>query len=138
MRAEQESPHPGPLPPGGRGRNGEGRLQITSVVRVARWVIRRGIQRIEAMVFILDLRPIGDSKSNLAKTANDVLSDLGKRMQSPDLPSPSRQREICRLLRHRRLEFQLRAPAFQKRIELSFCLIDQLTHSGSLVFRQSP
>ena len=39
------------------------------------------VQGVEAMIFVLDFRPVGDGEANLAKTAHDVFRHLGQRMK---------------------------------------------------------
>ena len=46
------------------------------VLRVASGVIGRGVERVEAVVFRLDLGAIGDGEADLAEAAHDVLGDL--------------------------------------------------------------
>jgi len=38
---------------------------------------RGGIQRVEAVVVVLDLGAVGDGEADLAEAADDVLGDLG-------------------------------------------------------------
>ena len=44
-------------------------------------MVRRGVQRIEAMIFVLDLGSVGHHKTDFPETADDVLGHLGQRMQ---------------------------------------------------------
>ena len=63
-------------------------LQVKRVLRIAGRMIGGSVQRVEAMIFVLDFRAIGDDKTNLAKAAHDVLGDLRERME----PAQARRR----------------------------------------------
>ena len=38
------------------------------------------VERVEAMIFVLNLRPVSDGKTDLAERADDVVGDLRERM----------------------------------------------------------
>ena len=38
------------------------------------------VERVEAMILVLDLRPIGDGETDFAEGADDVVRDLRERM----------------------------------------------------------
>jgi hypothetical protein len=59
---------------------------------------RRGVQGIETMVVILDLRAVGHGEPDLAEGTDDVLGDLRERMEFSEGSATSGQGEIDRML----------------------------------------
>ena len=52
------------------------------------------VEGVEAMVFILHLRSIGNDEANLAEAAHDVLGHLRERVQFADGAAAPRQGEV--------------------------------------------
>ena len=44
-------------------------------------MIRRSVERVEAMILVFDLGTIGDHETDFAKGAHDIVGDLGEGMQ---------------------------------------------------------
>src|SRR5437588_12992758 len=95
------------------------------------------IQCIEAMIFVLDFRAIGDHKPDLTKAADDVFGDLGQRMQPTDWPPSSRQRKVDGLLWQRRLQLQLALAIVQDRLQFRLGLIDELACGWTFFFGEA-
>ena len=55
--------------------------EIERVLRVPRRMVGGRVQRVKAMIFVLDLRAVGHHEADLAKAADDVLGDLRQRME---------------------------------------------------------
>src|SRR5438552_18686311 len=80
--------------------------QIKRVLRVARGMVGGRIEGVEAMIFVLDLRSIGNDEANLAEAAHDVVGDLRERMQIADRATATGQSEVGGFLRSRSHEFE--------------------------------
>src|SRR5208282_2671704 len=70
--------------------------KIESVLRVARRMVGGRVERVETIIFVLDLRAVGDHKTNFAEAADDVLGHLRERMEFAERTTASGQREIGR------------------------------------------
>ena len=64
------------------------------------------VERVETMIFVLDLRPIGDDETDLAETADDIVGDLREGVQFAQRSAAARQREIGRFFGQRGFQFQ--------------------------------
>ena len=64
------------------------------------------VQRIEAMVFVLNLRAVGDGEAEFAEGADDVFGHLRERMKFAERAAASGQREIGGFLRQRSRQFE--------------------------------
>src|SRR5256886_13678326 len=82
----------------GRGLRAVKTRQIESVLRVARGMDGGRVERVETVIFVFDLRSIGDDEPDLAKAAHDGVGDLRERMQLAERVAASRQGEVGRLL----------------------------------------
>ena len=80
------------------------------------------VQRVEAMVLVLDLRAVGHGEADLAKGAHDVFGDLRERMQFAQRAAAARQGEICRLFGQGGLEFEFTPPLGQRCLPTLFWL----------------
>ena len=60
------------------------RFKVKGILRIARRMIGRRVQRIEAMIFVFDFGTVRHGETNFPKTANDILGDLSQRMQLAD------------------------------------------------------
>src|SRR5436189_6439568 len=107
--------------------------QIKRVLRVARGMIGGRIEGVETMIFVLDLRSIGNDEPNLAEAAHDVVGDLRKRVQLAERAAATGQGEAGGFLRERGLEFELFAARDQSRLEVDFRLVTQFA-GGKAVF----
>ena len=43
-------------------------------------MVGRRVERVKTMIFVLNLRSVGDSETDLAERADDVVGDLGEWM----------------------------------------------------------
>ena len=57
-------------------------------------MIRRGIQRVEAMPFVLDIRPIRKREPHPMKDADGAVEHLGERMKGSDLMRRAGERDV--------------------------------------------
>ncbi len=89
------------------------------------------VQRVETMVFVLDFRPVGHSKTNLAKRADDVVGDLRERMQFAERAAASGQREISRLFGQRGFKLQFVAAFAERGFEFLFRGVDRFAGGGT-------
>ena len=89
-------------------------------------MVRRRVQRVEAMIFVFDFRTVGDGETDLAKAADDVLGDLRERMQLAEGAAAAGQSEIGRFLGQRGFQFEFCAALGQGGFEFHFGLIDEL------------
>ena len=69
-------------------------------------MVRRGIQRVETMVFVFDFGPIGDYKTNLSEASDYVLGDLRQRMKFAQGAAASGQSEISWFLGQSGVQFE--------------------------------
>src|SRR2546426_1469642 len=91
--------------------------QIKCVLGVARGMVCRRIERVEAMIFVLDLRSIGYDEANLAETPHDVVGYLRERMQLAERAAAAGQSEVGGILRQGGLEFEFVAARCQSGFE---------------------
>ena len=118
----------------GRGRSGGG--QVERVLRVAGRVVGGGVQRVETMVFVLDLGAVGDDEADLAEAADDVLGHLGQRVELAQGAAAAGQGEIGGFLGQGGLEFQFAAALGQGGFELDLGGVDGLAGGGLLFLGQ--
>ena len=104
--------------------------QIKRVLRIARGMVGGRVERVEAMIFVLDLRPVGDGETDFAERADDVVGDLRERMQFAERAAASGQGEIGRLLRQRGFEFQFLAARRQRGFQFDFGGVDEFAGGG--------
>src|SRR5439155_26821998 len=77
-------------------------------------MFRRGVERIEAMPFVFDVRPICERESHSPKNFDRALPHLREWMQRADLMWDSRQRDVDP---GERLRFHLRTKICRARFE---------------------
>ena len=94
------------------------------------------VERVEAMILVLNLRPVGDGETNLAERADNVVGDLRERMQFAERAAASGQREIGRLFRQRGFELQFLAARGERGFEFLFGGVDELAGGGLFLFRE--
>ena len=94
------------------------------------------VQRVEAVILVLDLRPVCDHEADLAEAADDVLGDLRERMELADDAAASGQGEIGWFLGQGGLEFKLAAALGQGGFELDLGAVDGLAGGRLLFFGQ--
>src|SRR6185437_1212686 len=68
--------------------------QIERVLRIAGGMVGGRVQRIEAMIFVLDLRAIRDDEANLAETTYDIVGHLRQWMQLAQRATTTGQGEV--------------------------------------------
>ena len=95
------------------------------------------VQRVETMIFVLDLRAVGDGKTDLAKTAHNVLRHLRQRMQFAERAAAAGQREIGRLLGQRGFEFEFGAALGERGFQFHLGLVDEFAGGGFFFLGQS-
>ena len=88
------------------------------------------VERVEAMILVLDLRPVGDGETDFAERADDVVGDLRERMQFAERAAASGQREIRRLFRQRGLQFQFLAARRERGFEFHLGGVDEFAGGG--------
>src|SRR5438876_9583475 len=98
----------------------------------------RRVERIEAMVFIFDLRSVGDSEADFPKAADDVLGHLRERMELAQGAAAAWQCKIGRLAGQRGLKFEFAAALCEGRFKCNFDGIDGFAGTGLLLLRQTP
>ena len=74
---------------------------IERVLCVAGGMVGGGVERVEAMILVLNLRAVGDCEADFAEDADDVFGDLRERMQLAERTATAGQSEISRLSRQR-------------------------------------
>ena len=110
--------------------------KVESVLFVARRMIRRRVQRVEAMIFVFNFRPVSDDETDLAKTPDNILGHLGEGMQFAQRAAASWQGKISWLLRQRRFEFQFHASLGQGGFQFGFDDVNQFARCGFFLFGQ--
>ena len=88
------------------------------------------------MIFVLDLRAVGDHEADFAKTAYDVLCDLGEGMEFAQGAAAAGQREIGRFGGERGLKFQFGAAFRERGFEFGLRHIDELAGGGFFLLGQ--
>ena len=84
------------------------------------------VERVEAMIFVLDFRAVGDDETDFAEAADDVLGHLRERMQLAERAAASGQREIGRFLGQRGRQFEFGAAFGQRGFEFDLGGVDEL------------
>ena len=82
--------------------------QIKRILFIAGRMIRRGIECVEAMPFVLDIRPFREREPHPTKNADRAVEHLGERMKRPDLVQACREGR-CRSRRARSTSFAARS-----------------------------
>src|SRR4051794_10299661 len=95
------------------------------------------VERVEAMVFVFDLRTIGNHEADFTKTADDIFRGLGEGMELAERTTAAGQRKICRFLRESRTKLQFTTAVGQCRFNFSLGSIDGFTSCGFLLFGKS-
>ena len=88
------------------------------------------VERVEAMILVLDLRPVGHGETDLAERADDVVGDLRERMQFAERAAASGQREISWLFRQRGFQFQFLAARHERGFEFDLGGVDEFACGG--------
>src|SRR5713226_7444395 len=88
------------------------------------------------MVFVFDLRAVGDRKTNLAKAADNLLGDLRQRMQFAQRPAPAWQCGIGRFLGQRALELKFAAAVSKSGFQLGLGGVDRFSSSRFFFLRK--
>ena len=78
------------------------------------------------MILVLDLGSIGDRKAQPAEGADDILGDLGERMQASDAATATGEGEVGGLRRQGRLELEGFAAGAEEGLYLDLGRIDGL------------
>src|SRR3989442_15402866 len=73
--------------------------QIKGVLRVTRGMVGGRIEGVEAMIFVLNLRSIGNNETNLAEAAHYVVRHLRERVELAKRAAAAGQGEVGGFLR---------------------------------------
>lgn len=119
-----------------KGRLGGFLAQVKSVLRIARGVVRRGVQGIEAMIFIFDFGTIGHGKADFAEAADDIVGDLGEGVKLAQGMTSAGQGEIGGFFWQCGFEFQFATALGQGGFQFDFDLVDEFAGSGALFLRE--
>src|SRR4051812_12145585 len=111
------------------------RLNVEGVLGVARGVVGRRVQRIEAIVFIFHSGTVRHDKADLAEAPDDVFGHLGERMEFAERPAAPRQCEIGWFLWQSRVQFQVSLAFRQGRLDLDLCSVNGFTGYRLLFLR---
>ena len=103
---------------------------------VARRMIGGRVERVEAMVFVLDFRAIRDDETNFAEAADDVVGDLGEGMQLPEDGAAAGKAEIGRLFGESAFEFEFATAFREELIDFRFGLVNELASAGAFLLRK--
>ena len=95
-----------------------------------------GVERVEAMVFVLDLRAVGDDEADFAEAADDVLGHLRERMEFAERAAAAGRAEIGRFLGQRGCQFEFVAARGQRGFEFDLGGVDGLAGGGFVRFGQ--
>ncbi len=99
-------------------------------------MVGRGVERVEAMVFVLDFRAVGDDETNFAEAADDVLGHLRERMEFAERTAAAGRAEIGRFLGQRGFQFEFCAASSQRGFKFDLGGVDGLAGGGFLLLRQ--
>ena len=116
------------------GRRGGG--QVEGVLRIAGRMVGGGVQRVEAMVFVLDFGAVGDDEADLAEAADDILGDLRERMELAEGAAAAREREIGGFFGRGGRKFQFAVALGQGGFEFDLGGVDGLAGGGLFFFGQ--
>src|SRR5436309_16042215 len=83
-----------------------GIIEVKRILRVARRIVCRRVERIETVVFILHLVTICHDESDFAEAADNVRRYLSYGMKFSEWPPAARQGEVRGFLRQGGLELQ--------------------------------
>ena len=83
------------------------------------------------MIFVLNLRAVGDDKADFAEAADDVLGHLGERMEFAERAAAAGRTEISRLLRLRGFQLQFVTAFSEGGFEFFFRVVDGFAGSGT-------
>ena len=89
-----------------------------------------GVERVEAMILVLDLRAVGDGEAEFAEGANDVLGHLCERMEFAERAAAAGQGEISWLLGQRGFEFEFGAAFGERGFEFNLGGVDEFAGGG--------
>ena len=103
---------------------------------IARRMVGRRIERVEAMILILDLRPVGDGEADLAEGTDDVVGDLREWMQLAERAAASGQGEVGWMLGHRGGEFEFTTTFGERSFEFDLGDVDEFAGGGLLFLRE--
>src|SRR6266700_8283220 len=88
------------------------------------------------MVFVFDLWTIRHDKSNLSETADNVFSDLCKRMELAERAAAARETEVGGLFGQGGLQLEIGLAFGEGILDFRFGGIDRFSSSGFLIFGQ--
>ena len=94
------------------------------------------VQRVETMIFILDLRTVRDRETDLPEAPHNVVRDLRQRMQFPESIAPARQEKSVGFFGSRRFQFEIASPRRQRRFQFGLRDIDRFARRWFLLFRK--
>src|SRR5438270_12948966 len=100
-------------------------------------MVGRRVERVEAVIFIFDLRSVGHRKANFAKAAEGVLGHLRERMKLAQWTATAWQCKVGRLFRQGGLEFERTAAVREGGFEFYFGRIDGFASTRFLLLGQS-
>ena len=95
-----------------------------------------GVEGVEAMILILNLRPVGNGEAEFAESANDVLGDLCERMEFAECAAAAGQGEIGWFLGQRGLEFEFGAAFGERGFEFNLDGVDEFAGGGFFLLRE--
>ena len=88
------------------------------------------VERVEAMILVLDLRAVGDGEADFAERADDVVGDLRERMQFAERAAASGQCEIGRLFGQRGFQIQLFTARDERGFKFDLGGVDEFAGGG--------
>src|SRR5262245_59098661 len=100
-------------------------------------MVRRRVQRVKAMIVVLNLWSVGNHEPNFAKTADNVLGRLGQREHFSKKPPATGRCEISWFLRQSSFHLQFTLALRQSRFQLDLEGINCLAHSWFFLFWQT-
>src|SRR6266542_161157 len=84
-------------------------------------MVGRRVERVEAVVFVLDFGAVGNHETDFAEAAHDVLGDLGERMKFAERAASAGQGEVSWLPGESSLEFEFFTARSQGGFEFRPC-----------------
>src|SRR5438874_6914956 len=96
-------------------------------------MVGRRVERVEAVIFIFDLRSVGHRKANFAEAADDVLGHLRERMKLTQWTATAWQCKIGPLFGQGGLEFERTAAFRESSFEFHFGRIDDFASTRFLL-----